>query len=105
MAGTWRCCFSANYVFCCLVWTGASDLARIFPYVYYSESFADITVEGQRYQLTSLAKCEQRYTATVGGLVHGGAYHTVRGGLLVKRLPSGAGIIIKGPYLCSKWYK
>ena len=86
------------------LWSGlAVQIWRVFfPVVYYSESFADITVDGQRYQLTSVARCEQRYTATVGGLVSGGTNHTVRGGLLVKRLPSGGGIIIKGPYLCSK---
>lgn len=86
------------------VWSGmiAQVLSFIFPTVYYTQVFADVTAEGQRFQLTSTAKCTLRSKARWGGLVGGGTPATINGGLLVKRLPSGAGLIIIGPALCEK---
>lgn len=77
-------------------------ISTIFPTVYYTEVTADVTAEGQRYQLKSLAKCTVTSKARWGGLVGGSNPTTIEGGLLVKRLPSGAGLMIVGPALCEK---
>lgn len=80
----------------------AQVLSYLWPTVYYTEVTADVTAEGQRYQLTSMAKCTLRSKARFFGLVGGPTPATVDGGLLVKRLPSGAGLMIIGPAICEK---
>ncbi len=77
-------------------------LSYLWPTVYYTEVFADVTAEGQRYQLSSIAKCTLRAKARFGGLVAGDTPTVITGGLMAKRLPSGAGLIIVGPALCSE---
>lgn len=89
-----------------LMWSGlfGAAVSAIFPTVFYSEAFADITIDGKRHRLTSIAKCSLRAKARFGGLVGGaGSYKTVRGGLLLYKRPTGGGIVIVGPYLCSSW--
>lgn len=80
----------------------AQVLSYLWPTVYYTEITADVTAEGQRYQLTSMAKCTLRSKARFFGLVGGSTPATIDGGLLVKRLPSGAGLMIIGPAICEK---
>lgn len=76
-------------------------LSYLWPSVYYTEVFADVTAEGQRYQFSSVAKCRVYYKARWGGLIGGDTPKVITGGLMAKRLPSGAGLIVIGPALCS----
>ncbi|MCT8973999.1 hypothetical protein [Microbaculum marinisediminis] len=80
----------------------AEFVGYLWPSVYYTEVVADVTAEGQRYELKSVARYETRPKARFGGLVGGGNPTVKTGGLMTKRLPSGAGLIIIGPALCSK---
>lgn len=70
----------------------------LVPYRWYDEVVLDVTVEGERMQISATSECRWRHYVTMPDANRTG--YKVTGGIVAKRLPSGAALVIRPGAFC-----